>query len=639
VSRVQILLVSGATLAVLVALGAAVWFVVGSRSLPAAPVAAAPAASARPDAAPLAPAVALDEQSGERSAVAADESEPPPPPVASVRGRVVDPAGASLPQVGVAVALDEGEAPIRGTSDASGSFVLATTALPCSIVVADPRWTTLRSGLVTEESPLAPALVVAAPATKLRGVVLDRDGHPLAGARLALRQAKGADAAGAAPPEDALRGDPGEWRAESGADGTFAFDGAPAIARARLSTRLVEFAPDDRVLDTTPSPAPSVTIVLQPEEPRGPILRGTVVHADGQPAPGADVSFGSAVARTDREGRFRLVCDWFDAGTPLVAAARRSSPVILAGYGAGVDPGARELPPERLVLPATELAITGRVLLASGAPAKGWRVALGDPTRLDPGGASNDVAEARAGRSIELRTDARGGFEFGGLAARTYVVLAAGRDRSSRAEMLVRSDPVAAGSRDVVLQAPDGNPGETIAGRVTGADGAPVAGARVGLGRPALHGAGSEAAMQGRFRAVSGPDGRFEIVGVPAALAYLVVAGEDFLPVRLELPPGAPRSNLVFHVLRRRELSFDGSAASPAPDLLRAIAGGVPAPLWRIAHATPRAADLLRLDDGRSGPIAVGDDVRELVLYRGCRELGRVPVSLDPAGTTRVVWP
>ena len=145
--------------------------------------------------------------------------------------------------------------------------------------------------------------------------------------------------------------------------------------------------------------------------------------------------------------------------------------------------------------------------------------------------------------------------------------------------------------------------------------------------------------MQGRFSLVSDQDGRFEVPGVPAGPAFLVIVGESFLPVRMTLEPGKPRADLVVRVRGRREFSFDGSASSPQPDLLQAIGGGVPAPVWRLEGATPRPVDLLRLENGSSGPIAVDEDVRGLVLYRGCREIGRVPLVLGAEGSTRVVWP
>lgn len=632
-SRAHVITLSGVGLSILLAIGAAVIFVLGQSSVPGPGDSAPGQRRTVESSAPAAPGPA-DEPSRDRTAVSADEDEPPPLSVVSVRGRVVDAAGTPVPGIDVGVLLEDGDPPILGKSDGAGSFLLAAAALPCFVVVVDPKWTTLRMGEVSVEAPLAPALVIAAPAVTVGGIVVGEDGRPLAGAHLGIRLEKGALAE---LPGDPGQGFRGEWNAESAADGTFTFARAPAIARARLSTRLAEFRTDERTLDLPPPER--LRIVLAAVPPEGPVLTGTVVHQDGSAASGASVSFGSARTRSDIRGRFRLVCGWYDAATPLVAAARRSSPLILPAYGAQVEREARELPPERLVLPGLELSITGRVLLANGGPAKGWRVALADATRLDPGGASTDFVEGLAGFRIDVRTDARGGFDFGGLADRPYTILASGRDRSSRAEVLVRSDPVPAGSRDVVLQAPEGNPGDTITGRVLTAAGRPVADARIGLGRPALRGSGSEYGMQGRFRAVSDAGGRFEIPGVPAGLATLVIVGESFLPMRLPLEPGQPRADLVVRVRERRELSFDGSSSSPQPDLLRVIAGGVPASVWRLDAATPRPAELLRLEGGVSGSIAVGEDVREIVLYRGCREIGRVPLVLGAEGPTRVVWP
>ena len=622
-SRAQAITLTGIAIMILVGAGAGVLFVLGQASEPPPRDSAPHEEVAAEPSAPPGPA-AIEAVASDRSAVPeSEEEEAPPVAGVNVSGRVVDLGGKAVPQIVVAAVDDDGEPAIRTKTDASGSFVLAATGLPCLVAVAEPGWTTIRRGEVTPDSPLAPALVLAAPSFSLAGVVVDPAGEPLAGAQIGIRSS--------------LAGSDGRWNAESGADGSFLLATAPAIPGARLSTRLAEYKPDERTLDLPP-PEP-LRIVLEPAPPEGPVLTGTVVRADGTPVQNAAVSFGSARTRSNLHGHFRLVCGWFDAATPLVAAARRSSPAILAGYGAQVERDAKELPPVRLVLPAEELKISGRVLTANGASAKGWRVALADPTPLDPGGTSFESAEGQAGFRTELRTDARGGFEFGGLAPRSYTLLVSGRDRAARAEVLLRSDPVAAGTRDVVLNAPDGNPGDRIAGRVLTAAGKPVAGARVGLGRAATRGSSAEYGMQGRFRVVTGVDGRFEIAGAPASLAFLVVAAESFLPARIPLEPGAPRGDLTVRLRDRRELSFDGSRSDPQPDLLRAMAGGLPAAVWLSDTATPRATALLRLEGGLSEEIAVGEDVRELVLYRGCHEIGRVRLALDAEGSTLVVWP
>lgn len=583
------------------AIGGAVIFVLRQSSEPVPTtkrvVAEAPAADT---------ALPIQESAGDRTAVAPSEGEPPPLPVVTVRGRVVDASGTPVPEIEVGVLGADEDSPIVAKSDRSGSFQLAATELPCSIVVVDPRWTTLRAGEVTEDAPLVPALVVAAPAVAVSGIVVDPQGRPLAGARLGIRAVRG------------------EWDVGSAADGTFTFARAPAIAAARLSTRLAEFATDERTLDLPPPER--LRIVLVPVPPEGPVLTGTVARADGSSASGATVSFGSARTRTDIEGRFRLVCAWYDAATPLVAAERRSSPAILAGYGAQVECSVVEHPPVRIVLPGVALSITGRVLLPNGGPAKGWRVALADPTPLDPGGVSPDVVEELGEHRVAARTDGSGGFELRGLADRSYTLLAFGRDRSSGIEILVRSDPFPAGSRDVVLGTWDGNAGAAITGRVLSPTGTPVVGAHIGLGRPDPRGSGFEYGMQGRFRTRSDAEGRFEILGVPAGLVSLVITHEGFLASRTSLDPGKPRGDLVVRMRHRREFFFDGSAASPPPDLLRAVSEGKPVSA--------------RLFDGRvSDPIAVDEDLREIVLYRGCREIGRVPLALAPEGTTRVVWP
>ncbi|MFN0009764.1 MAG: carboxypeptidase-like regulatory domain-containing protein [Planctomycetota bacterium] len=603
--------------AVALALAGAVMFVLNQSSEPSSPGSTRAEPRARETSAPGAQ-LPIEAPSSDRAAVPASEDEAPPLRVVSVRGRVVDASGAPVPGIQVGILGEDRLATSIADSDGAGSFQLAAAELPCYVDVVDREWTTLRRGEVTAEDPLVPALVIAARAANVSGVVVDPQGRPLAGAHIQIAPRRNALL------ESSGRGVDGEWHAASSDDGSFTVSRAPMTSGARISTRLSEYAADDRTLDLPP-PEP-LRIVLAPVPREGPLLTGTVVRADGSAVSGATVSFGSARARSDIRGRFRLVCGWYDASTPLVAAARKSSPEILEGYGSRVECNVAERPPETIVLPEAPSSITGRVLLANGTPAKGWRVALADPTPLDPGGASTDFVEGLIGDRLDPRTDGSGAFELQGLLDRSYTLLAFGRDRSSGAEVVVRSEPVPAGSRDVVLEATGANPGAAISGRVLAASGEPIEGARIGLGRPYGRGSGWEHSMQGRFRAASNAEGWFEILGVPEGLAFLVVAREGFQPIRLALETGSSRSNLALRLREQRQFSFNGSASSPQPDLLRALSAGKPVSSWR-------------LDGGISGPIAVDEDVREVALYRGCLEIARVPLALAPGGTTLVVWP
>jgi hypothetical protein len=395
---------------------------------------------------------------------------------------------------------------------------------------------------------------------------------------------------------------------------------------------------DERDVDLESASEPS--IVLEREDPTGPVLDGSVIHADGSPARGALVSLGSARVRTDPQGAFHLMCAWFDRGTPLVACARGYQPAVLPDFGAGIDPRAEVLAPERIVLPGPGLEIEGRVVGPDGNPYKGWRVFIEDGTPLDPGGSSREIAEVESGGRAEAQTGTGGVFKLTGLGARTYTLLATARDRRSRAEIAVRSDPIPAGTRGVVLRAPDTNPGPPIRGRILDLAGAPVSGVLLGLGRPVPEGSPAEYGWQGRFRTSSGPDGRFEIQNAPGCLVFLVANSPAITPVRIALEPVAGRSDLELRLPSRREFSFDGSAASPRPDHLRALtAAGTPTRVWTIESAAPQPTSLAPLRDGRSALLAVGEDARLIVIYRGAIELGRVAAPSASAGSTSLVWP
>jgi len=586
------------------------------------------------ESAPAAPLAPRGEDSARHAPLATQPAQVAAPP-AAISGRVVDANGAGLADLLVSASAEIPEEAPRARSGADGSFRLVPELLPCLVATAEPGWTTLCAGEVTEDEPDGEALVVAAKILPLTGTVSGQGAGPLAGARVAARLDAETLAAVLHGRDTALQG---KWNGTSGADGSFVLPSTPALRRLHLITSHAGWRTDERDVDLEAGAEPA--IVLEREDPTGPLLDGTVVHADGSPAIGAIVSLGSARARTDRQGAFHLMCSWFDRGTPLVACARGFQPAVLPAYGAGIDAHAQVLPPERIVLPGAALEIEGRVVGPDGTPYKGWHVYIEGGTPLDPGGSSRDVAEVECGGRGEMTSGSGGAFRFDGLGAHAYTLLATGRDRRTHAELSVRSDPIPAGTRGIVLRATDANPGPPIRGRVLDLAGAPASGVLLGLGRAVPEGLPAEYGWQGRFRTSSGPDGRFEIPNAPACLVFLVANSSALTPVRVALEPGAPRSALELRLPSRREFSFDGSAASPRPDHLRALdAAGAPTRIWTIESAAPQPTWLASLAGGRSALLAVGEDARVLVIYRGALELGRIAAPGAGEGSARLYWP
>jgi protocatechuate 3,4-dioxygenase beta subunit len=587
------------------------------------------AASAAPRAGRPA-AVRPEEPPTERSEVRADipheaaEEELPPVEGMQVAGLIVDPEGQPLVQLAVGVRADERDPPVRARSLADGRFALQIEAAPCEFEVLEPGWTTVRFGEVQDPPGPGEPRVVAARSQALEGVVLEPSGSPLAGAALALRLEPGC----------------AEFSARSGSDGRFRFDEAPALPKLRLRTALEGWETDEREL-ALPAAEP-LRIVLRPGQALGPLLEGTVVHPDGAPAPGALVALGSARARADAAGRFRLHCGWCAPETPLVALARGFQPAIVAGYGARIDPLAPSLPPERLQLPGPELVLAGKLVDADGAPLKGWRVGLADPTPLDPGGNPRESAEGESGVRVEVRSDVRGGFSFSGLSARSYTLLASGRDRTTRLQVVVCSDPVPAGTRDVLLRAGRNAGVRALVGRVVDETGAPVADASVGLGRVALPSGASEHALQGRLRTRSDAAGRFEISGAPPGTLYLVATRPGLLPRRLEIDPAARTDALLLRLDTPRPFRFEFAGGADGPDRLRAVAAVGPAELWSLVGALPARIGCVRLGGERSRRLGVGPEAREIVIYRGLLELARFPAPPRAANgetETALRWP
>jgi hypothetical protein len=305
--------------------------------------------------------------------------------------------------------------------------------------------------------------------------------------------------------------------------------------------------------------------VLDREDPGSPVIDGDVAHADGSPR---RERARRLRRRADADGRARGV-------PPRVRRVRRADPArldrartraaVLDGFGASFQSPS---PPARqhLVLAGPARRLAGRVVDAHGQPCKGFEVHLLGATLLDPGGASRDVAELKAGGPISLRTDAHGAFRFGGLRDRAYGVLAAGARRSTR-EVALRRDGVPSGTLDLEIVVPRRGRAP-IRGRVLDPSGAPVAGVRVGPGRAVPPGDPGEFGRIGGRAATRGPtgassSGRARGHRVPDRLRGRIRASRS----ELQIGRHATRSRSA---RPRREIRI-ASRASPAPDFARAL--------------------------------------------------------------------
>jgi hypothetical protein len=525
-----------------------------------------------------------------------------------IRGTVVDLDGKGLAYLRV---REIGEEVDGVVSDEDGAFAIRPTGEPWTLALDEAEWTTVHPA--TSDDPPSPsgARIVAAKSTVVAGVVVDRRERPLPGAHVELAR------------------DGFSWSGSANFEGRFRIQPAPAVAGIRAAASLAGWRTEERTLDLPL--AEELRFVLDPEDPDAVEIDGDVVHADASPAANALVVFGSARTRTDSKGKFHLVCDWFDAETPLVAIEKKLEPAVIDGFGARCLPPATP-EPAHVVLGGPARTIEGRVVTARGEPCKGFAVHLLGRTALDPTSvAGNSVEDEAAGRSGWSHTDAQGEFLFDGLRDRDYVVLASGERRAPR-EMILRSDPVPAGTHDLVLRLPSSDDRAPIRGRIR-TSGGPVAGARVALGEPVPAGSAGQFAPWGRS-VTTGSDGRFELADAPPGFAILVASAEGCLPARFELAADAPRDAVDIPLHARREMRIDLSHASPAPNALRAFdAAGRAIPLW-----STRAMPLVWLRKGDPFSIGAGDDTRAIALYRGARELARIPVAAG-TGPIEISWP
>ncbi|MEZ6017301.1 MAG: carboxypeptidase-like regulatory domain-containing protein [Planctomycetota bacterium] len=440
------------------------------------------------------------------------------------------------PEIQGASSEIEGAALAEARTALDGSFELAPLGQGRCRVTAETDYGARaeRDVLVDERAP-APIELALAPSVSLDGLVLDADGAPAAGARVAFSQfdaARRVDWARLLASAGASAGGVGPIAADQA--GHFRVPAVPAPAR------LLVVAGDARSggSDGTVSAAGGVEVqvargasAVQPvviRLARAGVVSGVVLDGDGVPVVDAQVSAEARVlgarlrsgqARTDSTGRFEVLAEGADvlrfevraagfhtlrADAPLSPTAASSGPRVL------LDP---------LVLERA-LTVHGVVRDADG------NAIAGAAVRLMPEAVSGSSGDRRAGRRVS-RTDAFGRFSVGDLRAGRWVVdvFASGFERFSAAPHDFGGDLVPGdggfsvdvpteGELVMVLTRAAPEPRGAVSGELValGTDDA-VLGVQVdGLGRGAL-------LLEGA---------RFRAVGVPVGTARFVVSAPGF---------------------------------------------------------------------------------------------------------------
>lgn len=553
-----------------------------------------------------------------------------------VRGRVLDRDGEG--EAGVRIVKSGGffgGAPGSGVgkevavSAAGGSFEAELVLGENGVVLESERdsgFATLRAARVRHENSASEQLIVVAPALELAGTVAEVAGNPLAGARLGFEVPLAAFVGFSAVLDGTVET---SFESVTGQDGRFVLPRVPATDGGRLSVsckgyRSLELAaPGESRSD--------LWLELEPLGPKDPWLLGVVVHADGSAAKGARVRLDSLATKTDADGRFGLEQDWASPAAPLVAALPGFQPALLPDSGELMQ---LDFPPPfvRLVLGGPALTIRGKILDADGKPCRGWQVGLRDGTVITPSQVPFDLAEDLArGKKVATKTDKAGAFELEGLLARDYVVQA--YDLESL--LMLRSDPIAAGTEDLVMRLPADALVERLAGVVVARDGAALAGVRVETKLVTAEFGGGQSFHDGAG-ATTDAGGRFELQGVPRRHVLLQVDGESVIPEAFELGSvwdgGEARLEVARRCHFRVELGAETEAAArQTPDAISALdLDGSRLYLYLFQGGGWNASHDVALAGLGTNTLAVSEDVRTLVFYREHAELRRVPLTLVP---------
>jgi hypothetical protein len=283
-------------------------------------------------------------------------------------------------------------------------------------------------------------------------------------------------------------------------------------------------------------------------------------------------------------------------------------------------------PSIHLVLGPPPLAIAGRVVGRDGAPQSGWTVSLYDPMVLTPHRVPALTAEKLTANAEAMRvTREDGRFRVEGLRNVAYRLCAWSRDGA-----VIHSDPIQAGSQDVVLEAPVDAFADRVTGRVTARDGTAIAGAEVQVAVTTER-AGLAVSFLGVQTTKSKSDGTFELRHVPKRFAGLSVGGEGLDYSSVDLGTVDLTHPIEIVVVRMFAFRFEDDGGKD-PALEFSVLGPDGKELGLVLHEAGKMSSMhgAPIVDGRSQVFWVREDAMRLVLRGQDGIVGSQPMRLVP---------
>jgi uncharacterized GH25 family protein len=432
---------------------------------------------------------------------------------ANVRVEIADASGA---------AIDGATVELRGidhqTKKSERGAAVFAPVVPggYQVVAIAPGHARAMTMLAVRTSDVTLKLVLAAGAS-VRGHVVDDQGKPVAGARVAFQGAS----------DFIVRGDPRYDGVTTGADGAFEL-AAMGAGSYRFTASQPVYAPGVSEIITLDGKTDRGDVVIKLAT--GATVRGRVVDIAKQPIGGARVRVANSSKRGMALDAPHQTYSASDGTFELRGLARRELVAFAVGETAAsstkdVDTTHGDVTGVELVLDVTG-TIAGTVVDTTGQPIEGAQVSAFP--NIDSFGPGTDYTQLRLRGATDELTDAGGRFTLVGLVQGSYRVTAA-RERSVGRS---RRNPFGGPSEGIVAQTGATNltitlePEGGVKGKVMLADGTAPPAFTVSIG-----------GMEQSFTA--GPS--FELDGLAPQHYSLTVTGPQFVPsgTDVTVPAGA----------------------------------------------------------------------------------------------------